>query len=122
MLQPECGSTAMKRPGVTDALERLRRGEADVLAVSKMNRLSRSLRDFAGMMATARGEGWQLAALDFPADLTTPSGEAMAGVMAVFAQLERRLISQRTKDALAIRKAAGVPEVPGVAASGSAAL
>lgn len=47
-------------------------------------------------------------ALDSPADLTTPSGEAMAGVMAVFAQLERRLISQRTKAALAQRKAAGV--------------
>ncbi len=76
--------------------------------VSKMDRLSRSLLDFAGIMQRAELEGWALVALDSPADLTTPSGEAMAGVMAVFAQLERRLISQRTKDALAQRREAGV--------------
>ena len=99
---------SMKRPGLTDALGRLARGEADVLAVAKMDRLSRSLLDFAGIMATAQHEGWALCALDSPADLTTPSGEAMAGVMAVFAQLERRLISERTKAALAQRRAAGV--------------
>ena len=49
-----------------------------------------------------------MVALDSPADLTTASGEAMAGVMAVFAQLERRLIGERTRDALAQRRAAGV--------------
>lgn len=99
---------SMKRPGLLDALDRLKRGEADVLAVSKMDRLSRSLLDFASIMQRAQREGWALVALDSPADLTTPSGEAMAGVMAVFAQLERRLISERTKAALAQRRAAGV--------------
>lgn len=99
---------SMRRPGLTDALVRLARGEADVLAVAKMDRLSRSLLDFAGIMQRAQREGWALVALDSSADLTTPSGEAMAGVMAVFAQLERRLISERTKAALAQRKAAGV--------------
>jgi DNA invertase Pin-like site-specific DNA recombinase len=73
-----------------------------------MDRLSRSLLDFAGIMQRAQREGWALVALDSPADLTTASGEAMAGVMAVFAQLERRLIGERTRDALAQRRAAGV--------------
>ena len=98
----------MRRPGLALALDRLKRGDADVLAVSKMDRLSRSLIDFASIMQRAQREGWALVALDSPADLTTPSGEAMAGVMAVFAQLERRLVSERTKAALAQRKAAGV--------------
>lgn len=102
------GASVRKRPALADALGRLKRGEASVLVVSKMDRLSRSLVDFAGIMADAQREGWALVALDSPADLTTPSGEAMAGVMAVFAQLERRLISQRTKAALAQRRAAGV--------------
>jgi DNA invertase Pin-like site-specific DNA recombinase len=97
---------SMKRPGLALALDRLRRG--DVLVVAKMDRLSRSLIDYASIVATAQREGWALVALDSPADMTTPQGEAMAGVQAVFAQLERRLISQRTREALAQRKAAGV--------------
>lgn len=98
----------INRPGLEDTLRRLRRGEASILVVHKMDRLSRSLLDFAGIMQRAQREGWALVALDSPADLTTPSGEAMAGVMAVFAQLERRLIGERTRAALAQRKAEGV--------------
>lgn len=86
-----------KRPGLEIALAALQRGDAGVLVVSKMDRLSRSLLDFAGIMQTAQREGWALLALDSPADLTTPTGEAMAGVLAVFAQLERRLIGERTR-------------------------
>jgi DNA invertase Pin-like site-specific DNA recombinase len=48
-----------------------------------------------------------LVALDLGVDTTTPSGEMMANVLAVFAQFERRLIGQRTKDALAVRRAEG---------------
>jgi DNA invertase Pin-like site-specific DNA recombinase len=99
---------SMNRPGLAIALAALKRGDTSVLVVSKMDRLSRSLLDFAAIMQRAQREGWALVALDSPADLTTPSGEAMAGVMAVFAQLERRLIGERTKAALAQRKAAGV--------------
>jgi DNA invertase Pin-like site-specific DNA recombinase len=99
---------SLKRPRVANALDRLKQGEATVLVVSKMDRLSRSLLDFAGIMQRAQREGWALVALDSPADLTTPTGEAMAGVLAVFAQLERRLIGQRTKDALARKREAGV--------------
>lgn len=99
---------SLKRPGLQDALARLKRGDASVLVVSKMDRLSRSLLDFAGIMQRAQREGWALVALDSPADLTTPTGEAMAGVLAVFAQLERRLIGERTRAALAQRREAGV--------------
>jgi DNA invertase Pin-like site-specific DNA recombinase len=42
-----------------------------------------------------------------PVDTSTPSGEMMS-VLATFAQFERRLIGQRTKAALAMKKAAGV--------------
>jgi DNA invertase Pin-like site-specific DNA recombinase len=99
---------SMNRPGLRLALDALKRGEANVLAVSKMDRLSRSLLDFAGIMQRAQRESWTLLALDSPADLSTPSGEAMAGVLAVFAQLERRLIGQRTKEGMAAKAAMGV--------------
>jgi DNA invertase Pin-like site-specific DNA recombinase len=97
-----------RRPGLQLALEILERGEAAGLVVSKMDRLSRSLLDFTTIMATAQRQGWALVALDCPVDPGTPAGEAMASIMATFSQLERRLIGERTREALAIRRAEGV--------------
>jgi DNA invertase Pin-like site-specific DNA recombinase len=47
-------------------------------------------------------------ALDLGVATTTPQGEMMANVLAVFAQFERRLIGQRTREALAVRRSQGV--------------
>ena len=98
----------LKRPGVQSALDVLKQGGADALVVAKLDRLSRSMLDFASIMAMATKQGWGLIALDCAVDTTTPAGEAMANVLATFAQFERRLISQRTKDALAVKRAQGV--------------
>jgi DNA invertase Pin-like site-specific DNA recombinase len=97
----------LKRPGIQEALTLLASGKADGLVVAKLDRLSRSLMDFAALMERARKEGWALIALDLGVDTTTPAGEMMANVMATFAHYERRLIGQRTKDALAQLKAQG---------------
>jgi DNA invertase Pin-like site-specific DNA recombinase len=59
-------------------------------------------------MAEAQKQGWALVALDCAVDSTTPAGEAMANVLATFAQFERRLIGQRTREALAAKRAHGV--------------
>jgi DNA invertase Pin-like site-specific DNA recombinase len=97
----------LKRPGVTTALNLLAKGEAQVLVVAKLDRLSRSVQDFAATMDTARKQGWALVALDLGVDTTTPAGELVANVMAAVAQWERRVISDRTKDALAAAQARG---------------
>ncbi|HUR86955.1 MAG TPA: recombinase family protein [Solirubrobacteraceae bacterium] len=98
----------LRRPGIQSALEQLQAGDAQALVTAKLDRLSRSMLDFTGLMATAQKQGWALVALDCAVDTTTPAGEAMANVLATFAQFERRLIGQRTKDALAIKRAEGV--------------
>ena len=102
------GKSLNGRPGLQDALLAVEQGVVQGLVVSKLDRLSRSLVDFAGLMERARKRGWSLVALDLGVDTSTPSGEMMASVLATFAQFERRLIGQRTKDALAVKKAAGV--------------
>src|SRR5437016_2852759 len=99
---------SLRRPGIQIALDRLERGEASGLVVAKLDRLSRSMLDFAGVMATAQKQGWAVVALDCAVDTTTPAGEAMAHVLATFAQFERRLIGQRTREALAVKRAEGV--------------
>ena len=65
--------------------------------MAKLDRLSRSMLDFSKLMAKAKKQRWALVALDCAVDTSTPSGEAMANMLATFAQFERRLISQRTR-------------------------
>src|SRR3954452_5813271 len=98
----------MRRPGVQEALRALASRDASALVVAKLDRLSRSMIDFTALMGKAQKQGWALVALDCAVDTTTPAGEAMANMLATFAQFERRLISQRTRDALAVKKAQGV--------------
>jgi DNA invertase Pin-like site-specific DNA recombinase len=102
------GKATTNRPALASVLEALSVGKADVLVVAKLDRLSRSLLDFAQLLHRASIEGWRMVILDLAVDTTTPSGEVMAHVAAAFAQYERRLISDRTKDALAEVRKRGV--------------
>lgn len=102
------GKALTGRLGLIEALASIEAGDADGLVVAKLDRLSRSLLDFAALMARSRANGWMLVCLDVGVDTSTPSGEMVANVLAVFAEFERRLIGQRTRDALATRRAAGV--------------
>jgi DNA invertase Pin-like site-specific DNA recombinase len=70
---------SLDRPGLAYALSRLRAGRASVLVVSRLDRLSRSMIDFAGLMADAQREGWAIVALDLGVDTTTPEGEKEQG-------------------------------------------
>lgn len=101
-------SATLERAGLQGALELLDRGQADVLVIAKLDRLSRSVSQGAQVMDRAKRRGWSLVALDFGLDTTTPAGEMVANVILSTAQYERRLIGERTKAALAAKKAAGV--------------
>ncbi len=101
-------AATLARPGITEAFDLVESGGASVLVVAKLDRLSRSLLDFAAVMERSRRKRWALVALDLGVDTTTPQGEMMANILATFAQFERRLIGQRTKEALAIKRAQGV--------------
>jgi DNA invertase Pin-like site-specific DNA recombinase len=102
------GKSIDGRPGLQAALEAVEAADASGLVVAKLDRLSRSLLDFAALMERARRNHWSLVALDLGVDTSTPAGEMMAAVLATFAQFERRIIGQRTRDALAVKRAQGV--------------
>jgi DNA invertase Pin-like site-specific DNA recombinase len=98
----------LARPALSAALADLAAGTGSVLMVAKLDRLTRSVHDASGLMLKAEQGGWGLVALDAPVDTTTPQGAAMAQVLAVFAELERRLIGERTRAALAVKRSQGV--------------
>jgi len=84
------------------------RGEADVLVSAKLDRVSRSVADFARLLERANSRGWRLVLLDLGVDTSTPAGEFVANTIANSAQYEGRLIGQRTREGLAAKRAAGV--------------
>lgn len=98
----------LNRPVLTKALARLDKREVEVLVVAKLDRLSRSVSDFGGLLDRASKRGWSLVCLDLGVDTTTPVGEFTANVVVSASQYERRLIGQRTRDGLAAKRAAGV--------------
>jgi len=102
------GKNITGRPELLATLDRLARGEAAALFTQRLDRLSRSVADFAALHAQANRQGWTVVALDIGVDTSTPSGEFMANVMASMSQYERRIISARTRDALAQRRREGV--------------
>jgi len=102
------GSSRDRRPRLEAALAALAAGEVDTLMVSKLDRLSRSIADFGAIVEESRRGGWNVVIIDLGVDLKTPAGEMVASIMAVLAQWERRVISQRTRDALASRKRDGM--------------
>jgi DNA invertase Pin-like site-specific DNA recombinase len=90
------GKSLNGRPGLGAALEAVESDRAEGLVVAKLDRLSRSLLDFAGLMDRSHRAGWALVALDLGVDTSTPAGEMMSNILATFAQFERKLIGQRT--------------------------
>lgn len=107
VVEVESAKSVAGRPLLTSTLERLRRGEADTLIVAKLDRLSRSVLDLCQLMEKADREGWTLVVIDLGVD-SSPSGRLQAHVVGAFAEYERRLIGQRTRDAMSAAKARGV--------------
>lgn len=100
-------AATMARPALRAALDALDAGKADVLVVSKLDRLSRSVLDFARITERARRRGWSVVALDVDVDTSTPTGALVANITSSVAQWEREIIGVRTREALAAKRAGG---------------
>lgn len=112
------GKRLSGRPALTEALAMLDQGDADALVTLKLDRLSRSVQDFAALLTQAQRRGWKVVALDVGVDTSTPGGEMVANVMAAVAQWESRVIGERTAASHQVRRARGQragqrPELPG---------
>lgn len=102
----------MRRPGMDRALEMVAAGEADAIVATKVDRVSRSVADFADLLARAGREGWHLVVLELGLDTTTAHGRFAAHMMAAVAELEREMIAARTREVLSAKRAAGTLKGP----------
>jgi DNA invertase Pin-like site-specific DNA recombinase len=94
-----------RRPQLDKALEFLRPG--DVLVITKLDRLGRSVRNLIDLAETLDGRNVGLRVLDQGIDTTTPAGRMFFHVLAALAEFEASLISERTLDGLEAARARG---------------
>src|SRR5256884_2814727 len=93
------------RPGLTDLLDHVRPG--DTLAVVRLDRLGRSLRELLDVVETLKKRGVALLSLEEKIDTSSAAGELVFHVFGAIAQFERRLIAERTRDGMANARAKG---------------
>lgn len=98
---------SLQRPGLQRALVRIAAGDAHGLVVAKLDRLTRSVFDFAELLEWFDASGAPFIALDLNVDTSTPSGRMVAQLMVVIAEWERGTIAARTRAGLAAKRARG---------------
>ena len=107
LIEDGASAKTLDRPKMQEALGMLHRGEASTLMAAKLDRISRSIRDFIELIAASEAQGWRLVITGMHLDTSTATGRFTARMMAEVAQLEREVIAERTSDALQALKANG---------------
>jgi len=97
--------TTRARPGLREALAACRAG--DILVVTKLDRLARSLRDATDIADELTKKGVALNLGGAVYDPTDPVGRLLFNVLGMVAEFEADLIRARTREGMAIAKAAG---------------
>ena len=106
----DVGSGAKDRPGRESLLMKAaRRREIDVIVVWRLDRWGRSVADLMATLREMTELGVGFVSLTEALDLTTPSGRAMAGMLAIFAEFEREILRERVRAGIAQARKEGRP-------------
>jgi DNA invertase Pin-like site-specific DNA recombinase len=105
----EIGSGAVTRPCREELLRAARRKEIDSIVVWRLDRWGRSLVDLVTTLQELVALKVGFVSLSEALDLTTPSGRAFAGMLAVFAEFERDILRDRVRAGIAQARKDGRP-------------
>jgi site-specific DNA recombinase len=98
---------SLKRPGLERLLALVRAGTIEAVIVYKLDRLTRSVTDLGALMKVFERKGVALVSLQESLDATTATGELMMNLLISVSQWERKVIGERTRDAMQHLKAQG---------------
>lgn len=99
---------SMDRPGLANLLADIAAGRIDVVVVYKVDRLTRSLTDFARIVEAFDGRGVSFVSVTQAFNTTTSMGRLTLNVLLSFAQFEREVTGERIRDKIAASKAKGM--------------
>src|SRR6516225_9627777 len=97
----------MERPALQRLLADIDVGKIDLVVCYKVDRLSRSLLDFAKMMETFEKHGVSFVSVTQQFNTATSMGRLVLNVLLSFAQFEREIIAERTRDKVAATRRKG---------------
>jgi DNA invertase Pin-like site-specific DNA recombinase len=97
----EVGSGVSERRQRDTLMRAARRREIDTIVVWRLDRWGRSLADLVGTLHELQALGVGFVSLHEALDFTTPTGRALAGMLAVFAEFEREILRERVKAGIA---------------------
>lgn len=100
------GTSTKGRTELQTVLDFLRKG--DVLIVTRIDRLARSIGDLQDIVRAVKAKGASLKATEQPIDTTSAAGKAFLDMLGVFAEFETNLRKERQAEGIAKAKAAGV--------------
>jgi putative DNA-invertase from lambdoid prophage Rac len=109
MTVEDVGSGVRERPMREDLIRAARRRELDLILVWRLDRWGRSLVDLVTTLQELTVLQVGFVSLGEALDLTTPSGRALAGMLAVFAEFERDILRDRVKAGIAQARKEGRP-------------
>src|SRR6266850_8156032 len=95
------------RPGLRRLMADIQAGKIDVVVVYKVDRLSRSLTDFAAMMVVFEAKKVSFVSVTQQFNTTSSMGRLTLNILLSFAQFEREIISERTRDKIAAARRKG---------------
>jgi site-specific DNA recombinase len=98
----------MERPALARLLESIRARQVDVVVVYKVDRLTRSLADFAKMVEKFDASGVSFVSVTQQFNTTTSMGRLTLNVLLSFAQFEREVTGERIRDKIAASKQKGI--------------
>ena len=99
---------SMDRPGLKTLLEDVESGRIDTIVVYKVDRLTRSLADFARMVDVFDGAGVSFVSVTQAFNTTSSMGRLTLNVLLSFAQFEREVTAERIRDKVAASKRKGM--------------
>ena len=99
---------SMVRPGLQQLMADVASGKVNVIVVYKVDRLTRSLADFAKIVDVLDAAGASFVSITQSFNTTTSMGRLTLNVLLSFAQFEREVISERVRDKIAASKKKGM--------------
>lgn len=103
----DIASGAKTRPKRDELLKLARQKKIDCILVWRLDRFGRSLADLITTLNELTSLDVGFVSLNESLDLTTPSGRAMAGMLAVFAEFEREILRERVKAGISEARSKG---------------